>query len=205
MVFYKDRALLAGKYGVAFGARVMSEDVSVQDIVHALQEQDMFGEQLSFDIEKDFVECTDNEMLMDILKSTSHAIWWYSSKKPNIAGITWLEAAQQKPSFNIFDFVDLVVARNKKDAWLYYQHHLIHQELAEVIPSVLWGFKSLFNVIIGEAEGMSPFVINKMKKQSIKWTPEEVVKKQAEMIEIYEGEIEGKNSARMFEQFLLTL
>ena len=203
---YKQRSMLAGKHGVVFGARTFDENSDIQDIINALQEQDIFGGEMAFDIELDFNDHADNEQLQGVLGLTPNKIWWYSSKKPNIsAQFVWLEEAAQKPSFNIFDFVDLIVARNKKDAWLYYHNYLIHQELQEVIPSVLWGIKSLFAVLTGDTDEMSPFVVNKMKKQSSKWTIEDVLQKQFELIEIYEGEIEGENSAQQFEKFLLTL
>lgn len=200
--------MLRGATAIPVGATYIDKDGEFSQISMLLQEQDMFGDHKTFDIEYNLDDLSDAELaILDaILAQTTHDIWWFSSKKPKLnTKFNWLEAEKPRLAYNIFDFVDLVVAKNKKDAWLYYQQHLINQEIQEIIPSVLWGIKSLFNVAMNETGEMSPFVVNKMKKNLALWTPETILIKQYDLIKIYEGEIEGDNAHRLFEKFLLTL
>ncbi len=207
IVFYNDRNVLTGKKTIPSNTKNFDMDADIFQIIASIQEIDIFGEPLLFDISLDFSKIKDEvEIIDNLLMKTPHHIWWHSSKKPQIkTSFDWFESSKEIPQYNIFDAVDLLAAKNKKDLWIYYQQHLKDQDIQDIVPSFLWGIKSMILVVTLQTEGMSPFVINKMKKNIPLWDKESLLNIQFALIEIYEGEITGQHAHGMLEQLILSL
>ncbi len=95
-----------------------------------------------------------------------------------VAGIDPKKAEGEQAQRRRFGFVDAVVSRDKKKAWLMYDALRSEGVAAEELTGLLmWGVKSLGLGVIGGAEGLAaltPYQRSKYASAAKKWTPDEV-------------------------------
>lgn len=118
------------------------------------------------------------------------------------------ELAKSKgQEFNSFALTDAVGRRDKKQSWLIYQQALRHGKVAEELHGLIfWMLKTMLLVSYGSDHGLKPFVAKKAAGFARNYSPAELKKTSAKLVDLYHQSRRGGAPLELaLEKFLLTL
>ncbi len=118
------------------------------------------------------------------------------------------QAGKEKGDKN-FAFGDALVGKDKKNSWLLFRDMVDHGASAEELQAMIWwNYKTLKiakDTENAKESGLHPFVFQKMKRASSKFTEKEISEKLQTLVDIYyKGHSGDKDMILLLEKMILS-
>ncbi len=187
--------------------KISDEDFDENFLKQNIQSAGLFDEKSIFEISGCFSK-KENEILFQeylIQLNESDNAFIFSEEKISIKTKNLLskgdykvypfEKTGVKNQANLFEISDLFLSRDKKNIWIKYREFINSGTSEEELFGILfWSIKSM-NIVFNSNDisetNIKPFVYNKNKRFSEKWTKKELDSKMLKMINVYHDSRRG--------------
>jgi len=140
-------------------------------------------------------------------KKTVNKFSKYAEKVEEHVGV---KSSKSVKPFKIFDLSDALVARNKKVLWVLYMKGKLYNTSAEEMHGILtWSAKTMLlahTSSTADEAGLNPFVYQKAKQGTRKYSPEELKQLSLSLVLLYHDARRGKHDLdEALERFVLSV